>query len=56
MTYQLSNDENGNPLTSEIQRLNDDGTVTCIPNNIMNMDWVTYQAWLALGNTPEAAS
>lgn len=26
-----------------------------IPDSPMNMDWVDYQAWLAVPNTPEAA-
>ena len=26
-----------------------------IPNNSNNRDWVAYQAWLALGNTPDPA-
>lgn len=26
-----------------------------IPDDPMNMDWVEYQAWLAVPNTPEAA-
>lgn len=26
-----------------------------IPINTLNRDWIKYQAWLDLGNTPEAA-
>lgn len=26
-----------------------------VPNNPDNKDWVTYQAWLAAGNTPDPA-
>lgn len=29
-----------------IIRLNDDGTKSFIPNDIMNTDWVVYQEWL----------
>lgn len=50
--YQLINDEQSNPRTDVIRRIAD---CAFIPNNSMNRDWVAYQAWLALGNTPEAA-
>lgn len=48
MTYQLS-------VHPGIIRHNDDGSTSYIPDNLQNIDWVAYQAWLALGNTPEAA-
>lgn len=32
-----------------------DGVTSTVPNDVENRDWVAYQAWLALGNTPEAA-
>lgn len=31
------------------------GVVSVVPNAADNRDWQFYQAWLALGNTPEAA-
>lgn len=54
MTYQLYN----SPLEGQengICRHNDDGSSSYIPADINNRDWVEYQAWLDLGNTPEAA-
>jgi len=44
--YQLTMFEN------TIKRLSDSAF---IPNDPGNRDWIEYQAWLALGNTPEAA-
>jgi hypothetical protein len=41
--------------TETIERVNDDGTVSYIPNDIRNKDWIAYQEWLAAGNTPEDA-
>lgn len=29
--------------------------VQFIPDSLLNADWQTYQAWLALGNTPDPA-
>jgi len=54
MNYQQVNDQNSVLRTNMITRLNDDGTVSWIPNDPANSDWVAYQAWLAAGNTPEA--
>lgn len=53
MTYQLYNTLKG--LSDGIARHNADGSTSYIPNDINNKDWQDYQAWLALGNTPEAA-
>lgn len=54
MTYQLFLDRAGNPA-SGIKRNNDNGSTSFIPQDSGNRDWIEYQAWLALGNTPEAA-
>jgi hypothetical protein len=54
MTYQLYLDNQGNEVDG-ICRHNDDGSTSYIPNCADNQDWINYQAWLALGNTPEAA-
>ena len=40
-------------LARYIERINDDGTVSIIPNDPMNVDFVEYELWLAAGNTPE---
>ena len=39
-------------LKSGVQRLNDGAS---IPPTLDNIDWVEYQKWLALGNTPVSA-
>ena len=40
-------------LARYIERINDDGTVSCIPADPANVDFVEYELWLAEGNTPE---
>ena len=47
--YKLNNAMIGNPL---IVRLSDNA---CIPFDPANTDYQAYLAWLAEGNTPEAA-
>ena len=38
-----------------IKRILDDGTVSCIPMDEDNTDYQNYLAWVAEGNTAEAA-
>ena len=38
-----------------IKRILDDGTVSCIPMDEYNTDYQKYLAWVAEGNTAEAA-
>ena len=40
---------------SQIVRDNGNGSTTSIPFNPDNTDYIAYLAWLAEGNTPEAA-
>ena len=39
-----------------IKRILDDGTVSCIPMDEDNTDYQNYLAWVAEGNTAEAAA
>lgn len=55
MTYQLMNDPRTGNLSDTIIRHNDDGSMSFIPNDSMNIDRQAYEQWLADGNTPEAA-
>lgn len=54
MTYQLYLDLMGNPVPG-VCRHNADGSTSYIPNCADNRDWMAYQTWLGLGNTPNAA-
>ena len=54
MTYQLYLDPQGNAVDG-VCRHNDDGSNTYLPNDLRNTEWVAYQAWVALGNTPDPA-
>ena len=40
-------------LARYIERINNDGTVSSIPPDPLNVDFVEYELWLANGNTPE---
>ena len=40
-------------LARYIERINDDGTVSSIPNDPANADFVQYELWLSEGNIPE---
>lgn len=57
--YQLMGDivhEDGSRLPrTSIKRILDDGTISCIPMADGNTDYQEYLAWVAAGNTPEAA-
>jgi hypothetical protein len=44
---------NAPELARYIERINDDGTVSIIPNDSANADFVEYELWLSEGNTPE---
>ena len=39
-----------------IQRIKDNGEVSCIPFAPLNTDYKEYLEWVAEGNTPEEAS
>ncbi len=51
--YQLIKDRiSGLDRVDAILRTTDNAN---IPNDSRNRDWIEYQAWLALGNTPDPA-
>ena len=58
--YQLYKDiDHGDGTTSSrnsIKRILDDGTISSIPLSNSNIDYQEYLAWVAEGNTAEAAS
>jgi len=51
MIYQLFRNRDGS-ISDYICRIDFDGLVACIPNDMGNRDWREYQAWLAEGNEP----
>ena len=56
MTYKLFNDPlESTPTLDGIIRTNPDGTKSTIPLDEENADYEEYQAWVAAGNTAEAA-
>jgi hypothetical protein len=54
MTYKLYNDSEFGSLSGVIQTL-DNGVKKFIPINEKNADYQEYLAWVAEGNTAEAA-
>ena len=52
--YKLSPDDEFVAIPA-IQRLLEDGTISSIPMSEGNRDYREYLAWVAEGNTPEAA-
>jgi len=55
MTYKLIKDAEDVLVTNVISRTDDSGITSTVPNDPNNRDWVAYQEWLALGNTPDPA-
>lgn len=46
--YQVETDYDG------VKRLNEDGTISWIPEDEHNCDWCNYKKWLDEGNLPYA--
>ena len=52
MTYKKLNDRSGSERTDIILRISDNANIPTDPDNT---DYQEYLAWVAEGNTPEAA-
>ena len=52
MSYKKSKDSEGNVRTDQIRRISDGAWIPFDPDN---MDYQAYLAWVAEGNTAEAA-
>jgi len=54
MTYKLNKLNSAGKQTT-VTRTNADGTKSYIPFDDTNSDYIEYKAWVAAGNTAEAA-
>ena len=54
MRFKLVKDQDGNDRQDVILMI-DGAMISWVPNDMANRHWAMYQAWLALGNEPEAA-
>ena len=52
ITYKFIIDGDG---VKQLNRINENGTVSAIPQNEENTDYQEYIEWVAEGNTPEPA-
>ena len=50
--YKYLKERDGADSTKMILRVSDNA---CIPNDSQNRDWIAYQEWLAVPNTPDPA-
>lgn len=55
MKYKLCPIIRNNTEVKAINRHNDDGSISSIPVNPANSDYIEYLEWVAEGNTPEEA-
>ena len=53
-SYKLMNLPDGTPA-EQVQIVSDENITSIIPFDENNTDYIEYKAWLAKGNTPEAA-